>query len=471
MIKTRDKTQFLLWTGLVFAIIATVFFVGRDYNDIIKWYALFDECLIKGQLTDYAAYLEAYGASNYSLFSNVIGGIWLLPVYGLSMLRHYGSMLVDSTAVTRDVFVIWSVWHKVLILIVTLVSLKIFNKILDKLNYGQCKYLADFIYLTNAMVFISSVGSGQIDCFAIMFMLLGIYFFIDEKYILTTLMMSFSLMYKGMPIMVYLPVMALIFFPKLNWKKLGCMTLAFVSVPAVNMFFEKVVFTGYHKQRSDFQNDIDFFRRMFVSDYFTNGLLLVAGVVCVIAFYLSESNRVKKEYYLLFPLIVLTGFEILVRWNPQWLLMLIPFMILAGCYVGFSSSFLLSMFFFSLGFALSVPITDGMGYDDNGMLHNGILYLNHRYEPDIYMAKWLNAISPHIMVIGHTILEIGVVGILAITATTMYRRINNKDTATNTEFAISPKLINRILIFLQMIPSLGFLIGCFALLVANNAVN
>lgn len=146
---------------------------------------------------------------------------------------------------------------------------------------------------------------------------------------------------------------------------------------------------------------------------YTYNHIFIAVLICVPAFYISSKGEVKKEYYLIFPLAMLTAFSIFVVWNPQWMLILVPFIIIAGCYLDFSPSYLLCFLFISIGFAIAVPMmNNSMGYDDNGMLYDSLLWFVFKCFPTHFMDEKLNEIPPYMATFGYTLLKAGIIGIL-----------------------------------------------------------
>ncbi|MCR5304475.1 MAG: hypothetical protein K6E33_07925 [Lachnospiraceae bacterium] len=498
-LNTKKNVYTPIWyVCIALTLVAVMIFVGEDLFLITGWYAVFDECLLSGDLAHFADHLIAYSRANYSALSNIIGGIWLLPVYCLSGLIMHGEIVTPIAAIGRAYFVLWSLWENILILLVTFLSIKKINDILRRLGYGRFIVVADILYLITPIVFVSSVGTGQIDCFAVLFMILGIEAFLDGRYLMTSFMMSLSLLYKGMPVMVYLPAMALLVFNTGNApsstvnannntagktqsfgffnfsdrnRNIPLHIAVLISVPAVNLCLEKFLFPGYREMRSGLQNEINFFDRMLINDQAVNWFILTAGLICVFAVWLSVNDLVRREHYLIMPLSVLTAFCLMVDWNPQWLLILVPFIVLAGCYTGFSVPYMFCYMFMSLGFILSVPISDGRGFDDNGMLHNGILYYLYKDSPTVFMGDILTGISPHMLVLGHTLLEVGAVGILLVLILDYSRKTakiktqnGQHDSLTGVNADVNPWLVA-----LQVMPAIIYLVACLAMIPVNMA--
>ena len=144
-----------------------------DCNTITTWaYDLLESVKI-GELRDFPVYTyETHDmATNYTLFSNVINAIWLLPLYLIDVICGFDFSLI-----------IYDVYYKVLVLAVMIISYIMMGKILNKTNFDAAKKNIGLYALgTSSILLMTVLGKGQIDIFDLLMVILAIYSYLNNK--------------------------------------------------------------------------------------------------------------------------------------------------------------------------------------------------------------------------------------------------------------------------------------------------
>lgn len=298
-----------------------------DCNTITGWARNLLDCLFNGELgrfPEYTYYISGV-PSNYSLFDNTITAIGIAPLYVLERIVN-GSFS----------YIIYDIWYKAFILVICIFDLFLFCKVLSHLQFEHKRIIKGIIYyLISAVVCIAVVGKGQIDIYALTFVLLGIICFMKEEYIRMSLFMGLALIVKPFVILVIVPFYLLMLY---RLKSTVIINSIITLIPfIVDTTITKSIMPNYEDLKNVtsqmYKESFGLSRVEQLFNIHINNVIVffaVALIICFITFRIGRKREALLKDYLFYPSLMYIAYGIFVSSSCYWFIIIVPALIVMG---------------------------------------------------------------------------------------------------------------------------------------------
>lgn len=388
--KTNEKLIVSLISGAL-ACISILFFSHLDLEYISTWGVFLLEHIHHGELYNYAIDLfnMDYG-TNYNLFQNVNVALWCLIPYLFSCIT---GMVVPM--------VVYRTLIKLVVAIIHCLCCRELYKVIIKLGFDHRKaFVSALLYFCSPVVIIHGIGIGQIDGIGILFFLISLRLYLEKRYWLMSIVMGLTLLSKFFMIMFYVPLLLLNFGKIKQYAKYLGLT---ITVIALDKILTRLLINNYSVQAS-VHNTESFYPRLFhISFNYESVVIMLVLILCGICLMIGNRNIKKSYHWLLFPSMIFFVFFLFVFWHPQWIIYVLPILLIMGCYVANEWEYLLFYTGFTMGFALHSIINCNTNWFNAILMTESILG-RLVCEKDVYIGnKIIEDISPYIGNLGYTI--------------------------------------------------------------------
>ena len=304
---------------LLFAVLGLFCFLSFSQSDLLvtgnrSW------MLYRSHITDFydvvydweQAYYANYMPSTFLLFA-----VWILPLKLLG---------VRAPAYVEENRLILVMWYKLLPVAAYMLSGFLLYKIARRMGFsaGRAKACA-FSFLTMPAAFFSQFIFSQYDSFTVLFMLLGIYFYMRrQRHDTLRFCLSFgvALTFKYWALLIFLVLLLL------DRKKLTAI-LVCSAVMAVPFLLECLIFSG----ADAFYQDVFGFRALSYAqqeDFSALGPVSFFQVgVCVMLAWAYFTEPRDREEHIRWGVYLCCGMCFVIFglsfWHPQWILFAAPF--------------------------------------------------------------------------------------------------------------------------------------------------
>lgn len=311
----KDELCKLDWIVSMFILV--VLFVSCLQNDLRltgnRSFLLYDH------FTDFykASYEQSGGYyANYLPSTFIAFAIWNLPLYLIGQ--------IPETTMTNSI--INMMWYKLLPVILYYITSHIIYKISLEIGFGEKKSrLCKFGFLVFPIAVFSQFIFSQYDIFTVFFMMLGVYFYVKGGMWRFALMFGIAATFKYHAILYYLVLLLLKEKKIRDWLKytvLMMLPLLMEVLPNISdEYFQKHV-TGF--------GALNFVQKSYQIGFF-NGINLVAAVAAfVLVWAYQKKTRDLKELFswdMFFCVAISFSVFGVSSWNPQWLLIMVPFLV------------------------------------------------------------------------------------------------------------------------------------------------
>nr|WP_296156472.1 glycosyltransferase 87 family protein [uncultured Blautia sp.] len=265
-----------------------------------------------------ASYRQSGGYwANYLPSTFIAYAIWNLPLY---LTGHAPEAILTNSFVNM-------MWYKFLPVILYFVTAQLMYRIGMKLGFGEKKsLLCKFAFLVFPMGVFSQFIFSQYDIFTVFFMVLGLYLYLEGK------MWQFALAFGMAATFKYHAVLYFLVLILLREKKIRNL-LRYAVIMAVPLMVEILPNLGSEAFRRNVFGfgALDYVKKPFALGFFSgiNLLAAVAAFVLVWAYQKKvEEEETLASWAIFFCVAVsfaIFGFS---TWNPQWILLMAPFLVL-----------------------------------------------------------------------------------------------------------------------------------------------
>lgn len=382
-----EKPKIVDW--LLFIVICLISFLlfcqGGDLNITAQHSVILLDATIHGQFFHFYTYvydLVSKGGSSspayYSVFLYGTFSIWNLPLWLFSK--------ITGIAINSFVLMMWS---KTLILVCTLYSGYLVYKIglTLKMAINKSKWMM-FVYLTSPILMFGTVIFGQYDIFGVVATLLGILMFLKKKPYQFAMFMALAISYKNFAALIFIPLILLT-------EKSVFHIIKYYAIGFSLFLLQNIVFflsdPGYVKVQVEGESTYGFFHSVFTyglpSGYGVSSYIgITFMILCAFAYRKNIKNAFELGQYTIYiPLVIYGVFFAFLGWHPQWVVILVPYMVIAAFNC---KDFKLSMFIdiaMSIGYMLMSMIKYVDNVDQN-MINAGIL-------PKLFHVSYDNSVT------------------------------------------------------------------------------
>ena len=325
-IKNEKETtaEKVLWIS---AVVFSVFLASQDFDYFMEMRASLRmiEAFKSGHFTDFVDYSYEkelvhqssfdYFGYNYNFISVLITAIIYFPF----------SFITDAEMNVPLVADIGRTW-------MTVISAVIFyccGRQIEKIsvvcgNDKETAKYSKFIFLFSPLIIYCSITSGQIDLIYILMVLLALPFYFKRKLKTFSLIMSFAVAFKLLPLLIFIPLLLLV---EKRIKEIVINSGIVLSVTAVTkVLFER----GYGSSAvTDIMNARHSFMDLILYSNIgkTVNLFLLVYVAVVLWAYMKKIDPDDKKLVLMTSMkmvfVIYAAITVFVMWHTQWLIPLI----------------------------------------------------------------------------------------------------------------------------------------------------
>ncbi len=313
----KDKLFFI--TAFLFAF----FFMSHpDLWETANHSYVFLESVFSGNFMNFYEFCAAHNntyyyinVANYNICMYILFGLWELPVFLFNNL--FGLALSEK-------FIIY--WAKALCAIFFVGCGYMVRQIGLELGFDRNKacYAAMF-FLFNPVAFFSPMVMGQYDVICLFFTLCAIVYYLRDDMKNFSLVMGISFVYKFFSLMIFIPLLLLKEKKIINLIKYGLLSL-WLYLPST------LLFRGRTGNASAFTKAM--IERIFSITADTGMravpvFILIYAIIVFFRFLYSPSEKALTGYPAIYlPMLIFGLLFNYIYWHPQWLVLLMPFIIL-----------------------------------------------------------------------------------------------------------------------------------------------
>jgi len=327
-------------------------------------YVLFNHADILATSTHGRALLEATLQGKFFSFYDITKStaVYLIPIYILFMIWSIPVEIV-YTLLGKELWNIFDfagggfgvlMWYKLLPTLFVFGTAVVLYKIgkLLKISEDKRKWMI-FVFLGFPILIFSNYIFGQYDSINMFFTTLAIYYYLQKKYYKFSLVMAIAIPLKLFPVFIYLPLLLLCEKKIINLTK-HCL-IGFSGYIISNILF---LGSPAFKEASKFSGSMlpRFFEVAIPSPFGVISLfILIFAALCMFCYVKKIKNDKEYEYYTIYiPLFIYSVFFTIVLWHPQWVILLVPFWVLAMfTFNNIKTSIIISIFL-SIGYLLII---------------------------------------------------------------------------------------------------------------------
>lgn len=320
----------------------------------------------------------------YNIWMYILLAILIIPYVAVTKLFHISYVCTDI-----------AIYVSLILSCVVLLSAYLMYKIalLMNMEKKQAKTVA-YIFASSSIILFGTIGFLQLDIIYVCIMQLAYIAYLKKKYTLFSFIMSFAIMLKVLPIMVFIPLILLAEKRIPHILKYGVIGVLFTMCDSLvfkNNF-------GYMYISSIKSSLLNFKDRIFATGM-NSGVSFVAFfivayvIICLWCFDRDLKDEEQWKSIVVIPLLVYTAFALLIAWHPQWFILLAPSIVMVVC-MNLGKR---SLFYCELGIGVLYCIQSAVSFPgsvDNYMVNNGIFKLitDHTYT-GIQLIQVLNNLT------------------------------------------------------------------------------
>ncbi len=324
-IRLTIPDNFKSWDMAFFGLAALVSFFFMSHPDI--WETanhsyMFLECLFSGQFLDYYEVVAAHdtwyyyiNGANYNILIYIIFGIWELPIF---LIHQIFSLPLDESFMIH--------WAKVVPCLFYIGCGWMFKKLGEKLGMTKEKaFMAAMFFLFNPIAFYSPMAMGQYDTLCLFFTLWALLYYAQGRYQKFSFILGIGVVCKFFPLMIFVPLILLVEkrIPKL--LQYGITTL-WLYIPTTLLFMGRTGEAGGFTMAM-INRMFELMVPMGITDM-PLFILLYAIVVFAALLYNPKTEQTVKYLAVYVPMVVFGLLFICIHWHPQWLVLLMPFVVM-----------------------------------------------------------------------------------------------------------------------------------------------
>jgi len=277
----------------------------------------------------------------YNIVLYLVLAVWELPVYVMNHIVPLSNYVV--------VLELWARFLSILLIVICYFQMIKLSEILmtDK---TKAKW-AGYYFISSPLIVYCIIIRNQLDIVPVLLIILALKQYFKKKYIPFCLIMSVACCFKLMPIFIVIPLLCL---AEKRIGKLFQYILLSISLYAVTTFVPMFADSGYGITQSGVVNSEAFSDYIFkviipggVSN--TSVFLLIFFLLCVVAYVVKPQDKDYPIFALMLGFAAMSNFFLFVKWHPQWMILLLPFITLI----------VFSLIDFEFGIILDIVLTLG----------------------------------------------------------------------------------------------------------------
>lgn len=359
------------------------------HGNIFHYY---DTVILRSRIGQYSLISSSFATGMPSNMCNAAYNIWMYILLAIIILPYIiVTRLFHISYVCSDI----AIYTSLILSCVVLFSAYLMYKIALLMNMEK-KYakMVAYIYASSSIILFGTIGFLQLDIIYVCVMQLAYMAYLKKKYTLFSAIMSFAIMLKVLPIMVFIPLILLAEKRIPYILKYGVIGILLTACDS--LIFKNDFGRIYTMQIRDAV--LPFKDRLFASGI-NSGVAFVAFFVvayAIICLWCFDHDLKEDEYWksiVVVPLLVYTAFVLFIAWHPQWFILIAPSIALV---VGMRLK-KRSILYCELGIGVLYCIQSAVSFPgsvDNYMVNNGLFKLitGHTYT-GIQLVQALNNLT------------------------------------------------------------------------------
>lgn len=312
---------------IVFGLIAAAFYFLFNHPDIIET-ARHSYILIRSTLNGnffgfyedvlnrvYSEYVFT-NAAHYNILMYILYALWELPLY---IIERIGGFAFSDLVLT--------LWCKAIGTGFYLGCGFLAAKLARQLGCDDavCRWMPFFFWL-NPISFFTTVTMGQYDSLCLFFTLWALCAYFDKRMMRFSLLMGIGIVFKFFPLMIFAPLVLLAEKRPLHILKYALCGL-WLYIPTTLLFLGRTGDAGFFTS--------EMIERMLQSA-FPGGIMpasriaMFLVIVCFAAYlYHPADDTCQKRAAFYGSTAVFTVLFLFLYWHPQWLILLVPFLLIS----------------------------------------------------------------------------------------------------------------------------------------------
>lgn len=391
--------------GVIILLVAAFFFCFmKDFKLTMQQSLLFDTTLIHGKVHKFysivnsqalkGAFPDPWPASllsgaNYPIINYATLGLICFPLYAIDKFFKLSLSIYAYEAIIKILYVAMTIY-------------------MSKLVYDICgligcektrKGWVAFSFLTSPVLLFSAVVITHLDIFSIFFLLLGIRSLLKKNHRNELIFFALAAAYKPYVLIGIIPIVLL------KEKRIMYLLRDFIVV-LVGIILQNGIYhfdPGYARVQNFMSKTYGFIDRFFSTGFYYEkncyhdeaSLFVISFIVVCVAAYMLK--KVKPIHLFAFPLVTWCAFVLFVGWHPNWIINIVPFMILVLACTHEVKLYCILETIFAFAFYAVTFIGWEANYD-NGMIGGGIfsklmgLEVNENYRLFTILREKLDSI-------------------------------------------------------------------------------
>jgi len=284
---------------------------------------------------------ESSPSAAYNIVLYLALAVWELPVY---VMNHIIPM--------SKYVIVLELWARFLAVLVSCICCYQFTKLAEILMTDKRKAKwAGYYFISSPLIAYCVIIRNQSDIISVLLIVLALKQYFKGKLKGFCMLMAIACCFKLMPVFIVIPLLLLA--EKRVKKLIGYLSLS-VSLCVATYIVPMLADPGYRLTQSLVMKDDSFSQYIFkitilggVSN--TSVFLLLYFLICVIAYIAKPKENDFQIYAFLFGFVSLSTFFLFIKWHPQWMVLLLPFI----------TMLVFSLFDFEFGILLDIAMTLG----------------------------------------------------------------------------------------------------------------
>lgn len=277
----------------------------------------------------------------YNIVLYLILAIWELPIY---VINH-----ISPTKYYVDILELWARFLSILLTVICCFQMIKLSEIL-MIDKTKAKW-AGYYFISSPLIVYCIIIRNQLDIVPVLLIILALKQYFKKKYASFCLFMAVACCFKLMPIFIVIPLLCLA--EKRITKLLQYIFLS-ISLYAVTTIIPILADPGYALiqngvMKSDAFSDYIFKVVIPGGDSNASVFLLIFFLLCVVAYIVKPKVKDFPIFAVMLGFASLANFFLFVKWHPQWMVLLLPFITLL----------VFSLIDFELGIILDIALTLG----------------------------------------------------------------------------------------------------------------
>lgn len=319
------RRRFMCWPAALYCLFAALVAFFFQLGDLVTvgnhGYVLL-ECAWDGRLLSFYEIAGAYDGLDivcYELPMYMTFALWNLPLF---IINKVFGLALNYGVVTY--------WCRLLLFLMFLLLGAVLERIIHHDFQAEEKTGEDAfdLFLTAPLAFFCIVLLGCYDVFCVFFMLLGVHHLLRGNKRLFVIMFALANCYKFFSFFTFVPLLLLC--EKRFWWLFKAVVKSLVPI----LFF---VLVSWRLPGRDVTSDFTsrMLSKLFAvsypmgSGYYGSVFAAFLALLCILVYaYIPPDVATRRRLIAYIPLVVYSLFMLLIPWHGQWVLLLVPFMII-----------------------------------------------------------------------------------------------------------------------------------------------